>query len=157
MRVARASRTRYIAAHYLTLLGRRQEVRQRLLMPSFAGSNPAAPASQSWVFQAIVGVCEKPPTFQRVGGYLGLGVPLSPAVLSHFCIFGVGFLREHFWRHARGLQLAGAGSIDSDGGASLVDRRLFRWNPLLTDWHRPAAWSVNQHGYAVPFACAYGR
>jgi hypothetical protein len=26
------------------LMGRRQVVRQRLLMPSFAGSNPAAPA-----------------------------------------------------------------------------------------------------------------
>jgi hypothetical protein len=42
------STARLIAAiepHLAKLMGRRQVVRQRLLMPSFAGSNPAAPAS----------------------------------------------------------------------------------------------------------------
>ena len=36
-----------------TLVGRRQVVRQRLLMPSFAGSIPAAPASKIYIVDKI--------------------------------------------------------------------------------------------------------
>ena len=70
-------------------LGRSQVVRQRLLVPPCAGSNPAAPATQSVLCRAVPAMCGISPVFRglpdlrsiwrrriAVGG-AGIGAPVS--------------------------------------------------------------------------------
>ena len=52
------------------LLGRRQVVRQRVLIPSFAGSNPAAPATQSLHIYRYAGASWEVPCFPWVSRHL---------------------------------------------------------------------------------------